>query len=181
MPAEPFTGVTLARILRPHGLRGEVSAAILTDFPERLPRLKEVWLSDGRTPPRRVDVQRCRLSSGGGGQAIFQFAAVQDRDAAERLRGLEVQIPLAERTKLEEGKYYVGELVGCEVWEAGAPAAVGTVRDVEFFGGVPLLAVDSPGGEVLVPLAAEICLRIDVIAKRIDVALPEGLRDVNRR
>jgi 16S rRNA processing protein RimM len=181
VPAEPFTGVTLARILRPHGLRGEVSAAILTDFPERLARLGEVWLSDGRTPPRRVDVQRCRLSSGGGGQAIFQFAGVEDRDAAARLRGLEVQIPLEQRTKLEEGKYYVSELVGCEVWEAGASAAAGTVRDVEFFGGVPLLAVDTPGGELLVPMAAEICLRIDVIAKRIDVALPEGLRDVNRR
>ena len=181
MPAEPFTGVTLARILRPHGLRGEVSAAILTDFPERLPRLREVWLSDGRTPPRRVDVQRCRISSGGGGQAIFHFSGVQDRDAAARLRGLEVQIPLEQRTKLAEGKYYVGELVGCEVWEAGASAAVGTVRDVEFFGGVPLLAVDTSSGELLVPMAAEICLRIDTVAKRIDVALPEGLRDVNRR
>jgi 16S rRNA processing protein RimM len=181
VPAEPFTGVTLARILRPHGLRGEVSAAILTDFPERLPRLREVWLSDGRTPPRRVDVQRCRFSTSGGGQAIFQFAGVEDRDAAERLRGLEVQIPLEQRTKLDEGKYYVSELVGCAVWEAGASAPVGTVRDVEFFGGVPLLAVDTPGGELLVPLAAEICLRIDTVAKRIDVALPEGLRDVNRR
>ena len=181
MPAEPFTGVTLARILRPHGLRGEVSAAILTDFPERLPRLREVWLSDGRTPPRRVHVERCRLSSGGGGQAIFHFSGVQDRDGAARLRGLEVQIPLEQRTKLEEGKYYVGELVGCEVWEAAAPAAVGTVRDVEFFGGVPLLAVDTPSGELLVPMAAEICLRIDTVARRIDVALPEGLRDVNRR
>ncbi len=181
MPAEPFTGVTLARILRPHGLRGEVSAEVLTDFPERLSQLREVWLTDGRTPPRRVHVERCRISSAGGGQAIFHFTGVQDRDAAERLRGLEVQIPLEQRTKLDEGKYYVGDLVGCEVWEAGASAAVGTVRDVEFFGGVPLLAVDAPGGEVLVPLAAEICLRIDVIAKRIDVALPEGLRDVNRR
>ena len=181
MPAEPFTGITLARILRPHGLRGEVSAAILTDFPDRLTRLREVWLSDGRTPPRRVDVQRCRLSSAGGGQAIFHFAGVEDRDAAARLRGLEVQIPLEQRTKLDEGEYYVSELVGCEVWEAGAAAPVGTVRDVEFFGGVPLLAVDTPGGELLVPMAAEICLRIDTAAKRIDVVLPEGLRDVNRR
>jgi len=180
VPAEPFTGITLALILRPHGLRGEVSAAILTDFPERLSQLREVWLTDGRTAPRLVRVERCRLSTGGGGQAIFHFAGIGDRDAAERLRGLEVQIPLEQRAKLDEGKYYVNEFVGCEVWEAGASAAVGVVRDVEFFGGVPLLAVDTPGGEMLVPLAAEICLRIDVIAKRIDVALPEGLRDLNR-
>ncbi len=51
---------------------------------------------------------------------------------------------------------------------------------MEFPGGVPLLAVDTSEGEVLVPLAAEFCVRIDVAAKRIDVVLPEGLRDLNR-
>jgi ribosomal 30S subunit maturation factor RimM len=54
------------------------------------------------------------------------------------------------------------------------------VRDVEFPGAAPLLAVDTKDGEVLVPLAAEFCVRIDVNAKRIDVTLPEGLRDLNR-
>jgi 16S rRNA processing protein RimM len=179
VPAEPFTGITLALILRPHGLRGEVSAAILTDFPERLPRLGEVWLNDGQTPPRCVQVKRCRLSTAGGGQAIFHFAGVEDRNAAERLRGLEVQIPLERRAQLGEGSYYVADLVGCEIWETDASAALGVVRNVEFFGGAPLLAVDTPAGELLVPLAAEICYRIDVTAKRITVALPEGLRDLN--
>lgn len=180
MPAEPFTGVTLARILGPHGLRGEVSAAILTDFPERLPRLGEVWLADGRTAPRRVQVERCRLSTAGGGQAIFLFAGVGDRNAAERLRGLEVQVPLEQRAKLVEGSFYVNDLVGCEIWEAHAAAATGIVRSVESYGGASLLAVDTASGELLVPMAAEICVRIDVAARRIDVVLPEGLRDLNR-
>ena len=57
---------------------------------------------------------------------------------------------------------------------------MGAVGDVEFPGGVPLLSVKTSEGEVLVPLAAEFCVRIDVQAKRIDVALPEGLRDLNR-
>ncbi len=70
--------------------------------------------------------------------------------------------------------------MGCEVWEAGAASPLGAVRDVEFPGGVPLLAVDTSEGEVLVPLAAEFCLHIDVKAKRIDVKLPEGLLDLNR-
>ena len=96
------------------------------------------------------------------------------------MRGCEVQIPLEQRVKLDPGNYYVGELIGCVVWEAGAAAALGAVRDVEFPGGVPLLAVETPEGEILVPLAAEFCVRIDVSAKRIDVALPEGLRDLNR-
>ena len=180
MPAETFTGVTLARILRPRGLRGEVAAEILTDFPERLPNLREVWLADGRGAPRRMKVQRCWLSTSRGGQAIFHFSGVENVEAAKFLRGCEVQIPLEQRAKLDPGNYYVGDLVGCEVWELGVAAAMGAVRGVEFPGGVPLLEIETSDGEVLVPLAAEFCVRIDIEGKRIDVALPDGLRDLNR-
>jgi 16S rRNA processing protein RimM len=180
LPPEEFTGVTLAKILRARGLRGEVAAEILTDFPERLPKLREAWLSDGRSAPRHVLVKRCWLSPSRGGQAIFHFANIDTMDEAETLRGLEVQIPFEQRAKLEAGNYFVGDLIGCEVWEAGAAVALGSVRDVEFPGGVPLLAVDTNRGEVLVPLASHFCTRIDVKAKRIDVTLPEGLLDLNR-
>ena len=179
-PSEEFTGVTLARILRPRGLRGEVAAEILTDFPERLPKLREVWLAGGRGAPRRIRVERCWLSPGRGGQAIFHFAEIDSIEAADTLRGLEIQVPIEQRARLDAGNYFVSDLVGCEVWEAGAASALGSVRDVEFPGGAPLLAIDTSEGEVLVPLAAEFCVRIDVRAKRIDVTLPEGLRDLNR-
>lgn len=175
-----FTGVTLARILRPRGLRGEVAAEILTDFPDRLPKLREAWLTDGSGAPRHMRVQRCWLSPSRGGQAIFHFADIDTMDEAETLRGLEVQIPIEKRAKLEAGNYFVSDLLGCEVWEAGASSALGSVRDVEFPGGVPLLAIDTSQGEVLVPLAAHFCPGIDVKAKRIDVTLPEGLLDLNR-
>jgi len=181
VPAEEFTGVTLARILRPRGLRGEVVAEILTDFPERLPKLREVWLADGRSAPRRVRVQRCWLSPRGGGQAVFHFADSNCMEDAERLRGLEVQVPIEQRAQLAAGNYFVSDLIGCVVWEAGASSALGSVRDVEFPGGAPLLAIDTNKGEVLVPLAAEFCTHIDVKAKRIEVSLPEGLLDLNRR
>ena len=180
MPAEKFTGVTLAKILRPRGLRGEVAAEILTDFPDRLTKLREVWLADGRTSPRHTQVKRCWLSPGRGGQAVFHFAGVDTVEAAETLRGMEVQIPIGERVQLAAGNYYVSDLVGCEVWEVDAFAALGSVRDVDFPGGVPLLAVDTKKGEVLVPLAAAFCVQIDVKAKRIQVTLPEGLLDLNR-
>ena len=57
---------------------------------------------------------------------------------------------------------------------------LGTVRDVQFTGGTPLLAVDTRQGEVLIPLAEEICRRIDVAARRIEVLLPEGLCDLSK-
>ncbi len=142
--------------------------------------LREVWLAGERSAPRLVRVQRCWLSPSRGGQAVFHFADVHSMEDAERLRGLEVQVPIEQRAELAAGNYFVGDLVGCEVWEAGASSALGSVRDVEFPGGAPLLAVDTSDGEVLVPLVAEFCRRIDVHSKRIDVTLPEGLRDLNR-
>jgi 16S rRNA processing protein RimM len=178
--AEPFSGLTLARILRPWGRRGEVAAEVLTDFPKRLIALKEAWLWDGRNPPRPVSIRSCRMHIG---QAVIHFAGVESISDAERLRGLELQVPLSERFAVPPGRHYISEMLGCEVWEQGADAPLGAVRDVQNNGGSAeswLLAVETPRGELLIPLAAEICTRIDTQARRIEVRLPEGLRDLNR-
>jgi 16S rRNA processing protein RimM len=169
----PAERVTLARIVRPRGRRGEVAAEILTDFPERLTRLAAVWLWDGSGAPRRVRVRACRLHRR---QALFHFEGSNSIDDAEKLRGVQVQIPLAERLPLPKGTYYVTDLIGCEVWEG--ESRTGVVRDVAFTGGTPLLEVETPRGELLIPLAEEICRVIDVAARRIEVAMPEGLRDL---
>jgi 16S rRNA processing protein RimM len=168
--------LTLARVVRPHGIRGEVAATILTDFPERLTKLREVWLWDGRTEPRRMEVLRCRLTTSHGGRAIIQFVGVDTMSAAEKLRGLEVQVPISTRTKLPASSYYISDLVGCEVWERGA--LLGIVKDVQQVG-TPVLEIGAAEGELLVPLAQEICTKIDTAARRIEVILPEGLRDLN--
>jgi 16S rRNA processing protein RimM len=168
--------------VRPHGVRGEVAAEILTDFPERLTRLSSVELWDGRGAPRRVAVSKCWLSHSRGGQAIFHFAQCDSVDAAKKLVGLEVQVPLADRVKLPDGSYYISDLVGCAVREKDG-AEVGRVRDVEIHGdeisGTPNLVVDTARGELLIPLAQEICVDVDTAARRIEVVLPEGLRDLN--
>jgi 16S rRNA processing protein RimM len=180
-------GVTVARILRPHGRRGEVAAEILTDFPDRLTRLTSVELWDARPSAsaresRRVVVRSCWLNQSRGGQAIFHFEGSDSISAAEKLVGLEVRIPFAERMQLPAGSYYITDLIGCEVFESGA--AIGRVRDVQPIGGdmagTPVLVVDASRGEVLIPLAQEICVRVDVAARRIEVSLPEGLRELNR-
>jgi 16S rRNA processing protein RimM len=176
--------VTLARLLRPHGVHGEVAAEILTDFPERLTRLTSVELWDGKSAPRRVALRKCWLSHSRGGQAIFHFADCDSVDDAKELVGLEVQVPLADRVKLPAGSYYVSDLVGCEVREK-AGTEIGRVRDVEINGedvaGTPVLVVHSAHGEILIPLAQEICVNVDTAARRIDVVLPEGLLDLNAK
>jgi len=189
----------VARILRPHGRRGEVAAEILTDFPERLIRLGFADLFDVRSAQkttsqkpsqeslqkndsRRVPVRSCWLSQSRGGQAIFHFEGSDSISDAEKLVGLEVRIPLSERTQLPAGTYYIDDLAGCEVIEKDG-AAIGRVRDVQPTGegvaGTPILIVDSPHGELLIPLAQDICVQVDTAARRIEVVLPEGLRDLN--
>jgi 16S rRNA processing protein RimM len=170
--------VTVARILRPYGRRGEVAAEILTDFPERLTRLKAATLWDGRAEPRRAAIRSCWISHSRGGQAIFHFEGSDSISSAEKLVGLEVQIPLSERMALPSGSYYVSDLTGCEVCEKDG-AALGHVSEVQITGGTPLLVVDSSRGELLIPLAQEICVRVDTAARRIEVVLPEGLRELN--
>ena len=190
----------MARILRARGNKGEVAAEILTDFPERLAKLQEVFLGAprGNAQPRRVVLKSCWLNQNHRGQIVFHFEGVNSISEAEKLRGFEVLLPLEQRVILPEGQYFVSDLIGCNVFEtpanpsivasspcslAEAPVLLGTVRDVEFPGeekaGTPLLEVDTSQGELLIPLAEDICTKIDPRARRIDVVLPEGLRDLN--
>jgi 16S rRNA processing protein RimM len=192
--------VLLARILRARGNKGEVAAELLTDFPERLTKLKEVFVgkADGKDEPRRVALKACWLSQNHRGQAVFHFEGVDSITEAERFRGLEILLPFEQRVSLPAGKYFVSDLIGCSVFESPtaapvassspcslgeAPALLGKVLDVQIPGdeipGTPLLVVDTARGELLVPLAQDICTRIAVAERRIDVTLPDGLRNLN--
>src|SRR5262249_22121482 len=193
--------VAVARVLGPRGNKGEVAVELLTDFPERLARVARVYLqpADGGGEPQSHKVTSFWISQNHKGQGVFHFAGVDGISAAEGLRGMTVLVPIAERVTLPSGMYFVSELLGCAVFEhkeaehglasspcslADAPEAIGKVTDVEFIGegqqGAPLLRVDTPQGELLIPLAEDICFRIDTVGRRIDVRLPEGLRELNK-
>ena len=192
--------VAVARILRPRGNKGEVAAELLTDFPQRLTELREVFVGDlAKGEPRRVALQSCWLSQNHRGQAVLHFAGCASISEAEKFRGLDVLLPIEQRVVLPAGQYFITDLIGCSVFECGreaapvasspcamatAPSLLGGVTDVQFTGegvsGTPLLVVDTRGGELMIPLAEDICTRIDVAARRIEVVLPEGLREINR-
>ena len=196
-PSEPKF-VTVARILRARGNKGEVAAELLTDFPERLPEIKEMFLRAESGARRSVVLRAFWVDRNHPGTGVFHFEGVDSINDAEKLRGLEVQIPFEKRATLPSGSFFVTDLIGCSVFEiassmpavssspcslAEAPAMLGKVRDVYFPGegqaGTPLLAVDTARGELLVPLAEDICKKLDICAHRIEVQLPEGLRDLN--
>ncbi|HEV2386180.1 MAG TPA: ribosome maturation factor RimM [Candidatus Acidoferrales bacterium] len=178
-----MTGASVARIVRPQGRRGEVAAAVLTDFPERLVRLRTAFLWDGTGEPRPTAIRSCRLEPHRN-LAIFHFEGSDSIDDARRLVGLDVQVPLADRAPLPPGSYYITDLIGCDVWEAGPNRPLGRVSDVQTIGeqvaGTPLLVVELPEGQLLIPLALDICRELDLGARRIVVVLPEGLSGLNR-
>ena len=190
--------VTVARILRARGNKGEVAAELLTDFPERLPQIKELFLRAESGARRAALLRAFWIDRNHAGMGVFHFKGVESINDAEKLRGLEVQIRFEQLAVLPSGNYFVTDLIGCSVFEIPevisavssspcslpeAPALLGKVRDVYFPGegqpGTPLLSVDTSVGELLVPLAEDICKRLDVAARRIEVRLPEGLRDLN--
>jgi len=190
--------VLVARIIRPRGNKGEVLAELFTDFPARLSSRLQIFLRQAQGEPRTIGLQNFWVDRNHPEHGIFHFEGYSSIDAAEKLRGFDVLIPVADRVKLPDGKYFVSDLIGCSVFETPVqetklaspacaveevPRLLGSVRDVFFPGegtaGTPLLQVQTAAGELLVPLAEDICRRIDVAARRIDVTLPEGLGDLN--
>jgi 16S rRNA processing protein RimM len=191
--------VAIARILRPRGNKGEVAAELLTEFPERLAKISQVYLSDGKSEPRPIGLASFWMDRNHPGQAVFHFESCRSISEAEKFRGLDVLLPIEQRVVLPAGQYFVSDLIGCSVFEllaedpkapasspcslASAPVLLGTVSDVQFTGegvaGTPLLAIDTQRGEILIPLAQQICTSIDTTARRIEVRLPDGLRDLN--
>ena len=114
-----------------------------------------------------------------GDRVIFKFKGVNTITDAERLAGFDVSIPFEERPAASEGEYYQSDLVGCEVVDQNG-RTLGTVRDFQETGGVPLLEIRTQAGkELLIPFAKAMLTNIDLARKRIDVNIPPGLDELN--
>jgi len=166
--------LTIGRIRRVHGRRGEVAVEILTDFPDRFQAGESVLLSNGTgVETRSVEASRFHK-----GRMIVKFAGIDSIPAAEELEGRWVQVPNSARRTLPPRVVYLSDLIGCTVREDGE--ILGTVEAVEETGAGLLLQVRTAEGELLVPFAEEICQTVDVRKREILVRLPEGLKDLGR-
>jgi 16S rRNA processing protein RimM len=181
-PEAPQAWLLLARIRRPQGRKGEVLAQILTDFPEKFAARRHLWLIAEDCPdqvPRPVELVAHWRHKGG---IVLHFAGVDSISAAEALAGLRVVIPRTERAPLGEDEAYIGDLIGCTLVDVARPeeVAVGEIEDVDrTVGPVALLVVRGPNAQILVPFAKSYLRKIDLEARRIEMALPEGLIDLN--
>lgn len=172
----------VGRVARAHGLRGQVVVNLETDFPEeRFHEGAELFLSRGRgVEPVRLTSVRFQ-----GERPVIGIEGIETANDADALAGLELRVPRERLMPLPAGTFYHHDLVGCRV-ETSAGEGIGTVSAVESAGGgsrlvvVPNAAGDNVG-EILIPLAADICTTVDVDAKRIVIEPPEGLLELNKR
>ena len=167
--------VLVGRVARAHGNRGRVIVNPESDFVEdRFRPGKAVYVRRGdrvgRLSIRDVRFHRQR--------PIVAFDEVATMTEAEQLASAELRVPMETLERLPAGVFYHHELTGCRV-ETVEGAVVGTVRSVEGDGGVQRLVVDSGSAEILVPLVAAICVRIDPVAEVITIDPPEGLLALN--
>ena len=167
--------VLVGRVARTHGLRGQVVVNPETDFvAERFQPGAQVWTrANGRE--QALTIVDARVE---GRRPILAFDGYATVEAAGTLAGAELRVPESSLQPLPDGSYYLHQLTGCRV-ETTDGALVGIVSRVDGGAGAAVLVVDGAGGEVLVPLAQEICVGIDVDAQVIRVQLPEGLLELN--
>jgi 16S rRNA processing protein RimM len=167
--------VTIARVTKTQGRKGEVGAVLLTDFPERFESRKRLYALDRRDQRRELELEDHWPHKGG---VVLKFVGFDTISQAETLVGCEVQIPRSERAQLPDDSVYVSDLVGCMVSDAGQE--IGRIEDVQFGAGeAPLLVVRGNGGkEYLLPFAAAYIERIVLAEKRVQMKLPEGMLEL---
>lgn len=171
----------MARLVRPQGRRGEILADILTDFPDRFSQMREVFLDrQGQRPPTAIILESSWLHKG---RVVLKFVGIDSIDDAEGLRGAELVIPAADRMPLDPDAAYIGDLIGCQLFDLTQPGhpSVGVVRDVlQQESTTDILVVLAPDGEQhWIPFAKAYLVRIDAPGRRLEMRLPSGLLEVN--
>jgi 16S rRNA processing protein RimM len=169
--------ITLARVVKTQGRRGEVAGEIYSDVPGRF-AVGMKLLALPREPNkirRELEVQDFWPHKG---LLVFKFAGVDSISEAEMLLGFELQVPQSQRSELQAGWNYVSDLVGCSVLDRGRD--IGRIEDVEFGAGeAPLLMVRDVARRVEIPFAEAYLDSVDLERRQVRMSLPEGLLEVN--
>ena len=169
----PF--LVVGRVLRPHGVRGELRVRLLTGYPEHFLHLERVGLGHDATAVDDVtlhDVERARLHKEYG---ILKLADCDDRDEADLLREQFVMVPLDDAVPLEADEYYHFQLVGLTMVTTEGEA-IGQVTEILETGANDVYVVNGPQyGEILVPAIDEVVQEIDLAARRIIITPLPGL------
>ena len=166
--------LVVGRIGHAHGIKGEVSVEVRTDDPDRRYADGSVLATD---PPERGPLTILGVRHHHG-RLLVAFDGVEDRNAAEALRGTLLVVDSADVGEPDEGEWWDHDLVGLTaVTPEGT--TLGPVTDVLHVPGPPLLAIDREGRELLVPFVEALVPEVDVPGGRIVVDPPDGLLDLD--
>jgi 16S rRNA processing protein RimM len=161
--------VAIGRIVKPQGRHGEVVVESFSDVPDRFPSLREAYVPGPDGTARAVRVASSRPHQH---RFVLKLEGVDSIDEAERYRGLELRIGEEELAALPEGSYYHHQLRGLRVEdESGAP--LGEITEVLTPGATPVLVVQGPGGELMIPLADAFVREVDLAGGRMVATRPE--------
>ena len=165
--------ITIGKVLKPHGVKGELKVEPLTDHPGRFKGLARVVLtSDGGTQ-RECTVKAVRYS---GRTPLLTLTSYDTPEKARELAGWLVQIPEEEAVPLPEGQYYWFELIGMEV-ESDTGERLGRIVDIFPTGSNDVYVMQSGSREVYLPATKEVIKQVDRKAKRMVIHVLEGLLD----
>lgn len=165
--------LVIGEILRPHGIRGEVRTRIVSDYPDRLTTLKKVYLGDSAhdARPREHLLNKVRFNKE---FALLTLDGYRSREDADRVRNKIVMIDIADAAPLEQGEYYLFELIGLNVSADGQE--IGVIREVLQTGANDVYVVASEDyGDILIPAHEQTVVDIDFDAECVCMTLPEGL------
>lgn len=165
--------VVLGQVRRPHGVRGEVRVESFTDYPERMEQHDALYLAHSRTTDhvQRWEVESVRPHKG---VLLIKFVGCDDRQAAEELRGMLVQLPVEEAVPLEDEEYYYFQLEGMDV-ETETGEWLGRVAEVLEPGAHDVYVVVGPRGEILLPAIEDVILELDLEAGKMLVRPLPGM------
>ena len=167
--------IVVAHIVKVRGLRGEVVADLLTDFPDRFEQLSALVAVSADGSRRSLQIEEQWFH---GDRLVLKFTGFDQIEAAKELVGCDLAVPAEERVELPDDSFYDWELIGCRV-ETVSGQAVGEVREIMRPGGVELLSVvDADNRDRLVPMAADIVVEIDKDQKLIRIEPPAGLLEL---
>lgn len=162
--------IAIGRIIRPHGLRGELAVKVLTDYPERFDTIEVIYLGDSQ----QADVWQVTATRWHKDRILLTLQGCEDRTTAEGLRSLLVQIPIEEAMSLPKDEYYPHELVGLDVVTVEGEE-LGRVSEVIFTNANEVYVVVGPRGQILLPAIADVIDHIDLDTGQMIVRLMEGL------
>jgi 16S rRNA processing protein RimM len=166
--------VIIARAVKPRGLKGEIVAELLTDFPERFEDVDELVLV---SPSGERSTKRLEDYWFQNDRVVLKLSGYDDVETAKELVGVEFAVPESERVSLPADHYYDWELEGCTV-KVGDDS-IGQVNSVLKTGGAEILVVTGNSGkELLIPLVDSIVVEVDLARKTIVVDPLEGLLDL---